>query len=142
MRMDIPLKIGFSLMMLSCVIFLFGLGYYIFPWEPLIIHEVKITTPVVKAGDRLRYQVTYSKNEDVVCVVKRGLSNSFLISYDTKEPPRKLLGENLIQPNIAHIPRYADPGDKWYLDITWECEKDFRKQFVITKRTGPFTVVD
>jgi hypothetical protein len=142
MKMDAPLKIMFTAIMSLCTSLILVAGYYVWPWEPIVIYSIKITTPVVCTGGLLVYEAKIDKREDVACVVKRNLANSYLITYDPTEPPRKELGPQIVTARL-HVPLKTDPGNNWEMNWTVECEKPFKKPFVWSlKDKEKFTVVD
>jgi hypothetical protein len=117
---------------------------YFTPVSGIICGEIIITNPDKKvcAGSLMSYSITWDKKQRGACVIKRQLINSYLIPYDSEEPPEKPLGKQVILGKL-HVPKNADPGDHWFMRWSVECPVGpYNKIIPITKDSERFVIVD
>ncbi len=134
--------------LLSCVLLpIFALVFiYLYPWQTLVLLNendlIKVTNKTVCAGALMHYENKIDKLHCGTCVVKRNLTNSYVIPYEPIEPPEKHLGVQVV-PGFLHVPRYADPGSNWQMNWTAECPRTFlERKMIISGRSEKFTVIN
>jgi hypothetical protein len=114
-------------------------------FKPLTIHgKIKIKNPgsIVCAGSLMIYEVCFDKTMDVACTIKKQMVNSYLISYDPEEPPRKPLGSYQKATGSAHIPGRTDPGE-WFMRWTAECPTGpYGRVIFVNAVSDKFQVID
>lgn len=139
-------KMVFRILVIMCIV-LCGLWaerlYWAYwPFEPLIVHGIKIINPdnTVCAGSNLLYQMEIEKQMDVPAKVKRQLVNSYIIDYPAIEPPDKPLGSQVVTTTVP-VPEYADAG---LYHLRWAVEYEVgpdKRPITVRTESKPFMVV-
>lgn len=109
------------------------------PFNPITIHQVKVTNDPVCAGMNMIYEMDIIKHMPIAPTVKRQLVNSYIIDYPIIEPPEKKTGRQKV-PAVLHIPSFVDPG-MYYM--RWTAAYDIGpngRKISVTVESPPFTV--
>jgi hypothetical protein len=137
-------KMYISLMtffVLAVFFFLGIIGLLVYPYKVLSFNydKAEVITPIVKAGDEVRFKVDYVKYGNLYGTVARQLVNEYVYYYSpviTSTPPG-----HIVRTMAVTIPSNAEPGI-YFIRSTYVYRVNFLREITYVKETENFEVID
>ena len=118
------------------------LSYWIlWPYKPIEVHSIRVLNPdkAVQQGGDLIYEVSYTKNMNVIGTLSRKLVNAFIIDLaDTKV---SMPAGSAVRKVRVRLPSYADPG-VYRLRWTVTYPVNPIREVSVAAESEPFTIGD
>ena len=122
------------------VALVFGIVLFVYPYKIISFEDeiFPVTTPIVKAGGQVQYEVSSIKYMNIHGTVTRHLIDTYVYSYPSIETKASVCKTSRIV--TLDIPTYAEPGI-YHVKTVYTYRVNFLKTITYTKDTEVFEVI-